>query len=340
MTDVAWQGEFDELATTLQLGFDLDVDEPDDEEVGRSPGPNEARKSIDFVLETALEYGRIGSWAQLVHQVAAFWPYKPYNALLVLLQRPGATFVLPAHEWGERFRRRIRPNEQPLVLLRPGGPVMFLFDVSQTEETPDSRPLPGHLRDPFAMPDAKRADVALRWVVENAKADGVRVTEGDFGQTLAGHIQPTGNGGVQTVERPKGGSLAFPIRYETVLNAGHTPTVRLASLAHELGHLYCGHLGTHDVELWPARTGLTLEQRELEAESVAVLAFERLFPGVPLPAYLDQFFASVDDRPQVDVERVLTAAGRVIETADRFVPRRKVRTRAERLSSRAARRSG
>jgi len=52
---------------------------------------------------------------------------------------------------------------------------------------------------------------------------------------------------------------------------------RFATLAHELGHIYCGHLGAHPEGFWPDRSGkLNLAQREMEAEAVAFLVCKRL----------------------------------------------------------------
>lgn len=88
---------------------------------------NEAKRSIRYMAEMALRYGKVTGLADLLDRVAAFHQYSPYNALLVLLQRPAASYVLPSHAWGERYGRVIRPNEQPLVMLQPQGPVMFLW---------------------------------------------------------------------------------------------------------------------------------------------------------------------------------------------------------------------
>lgn len=38
-------------------------------------------------------------------------------------------------------------------------------------------------------------------------------------------------------------TVKVPIRYETEVNRDLTPTERYATLAHELGHLYCGRAG-------------------------------------------------------------------------------------------------
>ena len=56
----------------------------------------------------------------------------------------------------------------------------------------------------------------------------------------------------------------------------HDDTSRYATLVHELGHLYCGHLGTPHDRWWPDRRGLTQQVEEFEAESVAYLVCHRV----------------------------------------------------------------
>lgn len=285
---------------------------------------SEAKKSIQFMLEAAIRYGGVRDYVDLLDRVAALHQYKPFNALLVLLQRPSATFLLPAHQWMERYGRVSRPGQQPLVMLQPRGPVMFLFDVSQTEAPDGARLLPLHLRNPYGMADVGSAELALSWLTTNAKLDGVRVSPAGYGLPYAGCIWRSNQGMTQPVlvkKRPETTSLV-PMRYETLLNDAHSPTERLATLAHELGHLYCGHIGTHDPELWAARPGLSEPLQELEAESVARILFKRLAPDVKLPPHLDQYFRNGAPRPDADIERVLVAAGRVIEMCRGFAPRR------------------
>lgn len=285
---------------------------------------SEAKKSIQYMLEAAMQYGGVRDYVDLLDRVAALRQYKPFNALLVLLQRPSATYLLPAHRWKERWGRVSRPNEQPLVMLQFRGPVMFLFDVSQTEAPDGARQLPVHLRNPYAMADVFSADSALNWLTSNAKLDGVRVSVAGHGLPSAGCIWPSDQGMTQpTLVKKKPETIErLPVRYETLLNDAYSPTEKLATLAHELGHLYCGHIGTHDRELWPDRRGLSEPLQELEAESVARILFKRLAPDVELPAHLDQYFGNGQPRPDADIERVLVAAGRVIEMSKGFAPRR------------------
>jgi hypothetical protein len=139
------------LGTQLDL-FDLGPGEPlepgEEEALPVIKPRSEAKKSIQFMLRAAIRYGGVRDYVDLLDRVASLDQYKPYNALLVLLQRPSATFLLPAHQWMERYGRVTRPGQQPLVMLQPRGPVMFLFDVSQTEGPEGDDHLPLHIRNP------------------------------------------------------------------------------------------------------------------------------------------------------------------------------------------------
>jgi hypothetical protein len=45
----------------------------------------------------------------------------------------------------------------------------------------------------------------------------------------------------------------YDIRFEIVVNRNLPLLDRYATLAYELGHLLCGHLGARPEELWPDR---------------------------------------------------------------------------------------
>ena len=78
-------------------------------------------------------------------------------------------------------------------------------------------------------------------------------------------------------------------------------------MAHELGHLFCGHIGTVDTNKWPKRTTLTLNQREFEAESVCWLVCERRGITNPSADYLRGYLDGGKDIPPIDVGSILRA---------------------------------
>ena len=67
------------------------------------------------------------------------------------------------------------------------------------------------------------------------------------------------------------------MRFRIKINRQLDRLGRFPTLAHELGHIYCGHLGGDARDRWADRSSaLTLGQRELEAEAVSWLVCRRL----------------------------------------------------------------
>ena len=278
----------------------------------------EVRRSIDDLVSDARRYRSSADYRELLEFMARFRRQKPFNALLLHAQRPGARFVAPAHRWLEKYEREVRPGETPLVALQPFGPVMFVYDVSQTEPMGD-RTVPDRFANAFAMPPMQGAERALPRLVENAKADGVRVSHGAAGSGHAGHIRAVVEGRTQVVvvDRRTMVTVTVPVRYDMVLNRDHTATEQLATVAHELGHLYCGHLGTPDPTWWPDRRRTPHDVREFEAETVAYLACQRVDESARMPPYLDGYLEANDTVPAgISLDVVTKAAGMVVEMLD------------------------
>src|SRR5215467_3043032 len=91
------------------------------------------RRALDDLFRLTRQYSSMQSYHELLKFVTRFRFYSPFNAMLVHVQMPGARYVAPPDRWLRDYERRIRPAARPLVLLQPGGPVMFVFDVSDTE---------------------------------------------------------------------------------------------------------------------------------------------------------------------------------------------------------------
>ena len=70
--------------------------------------------------------------------------------------------------------------------------------------------------------------------------------------------------------------IIVKILFDIVVNRNHPIETKFATIIHEIGHLYCGHLGTPEPKWWKARINLELNEREFEAESVCWMVCERL----------------------------------------------------------------
>lgn len=269
-----------------------------------------AKRTLDELFAHTIEYRSSKAYYEMLRFVAGFRWYSPFNAMLVHIQRPAARFVAPAHRWLYKYGRTIKPGARPLVILQPMGPVMFVSDVSDTE----GESLPPEVEKPFEVRGGKVGS-RLQLTVENCKRDGVAVYKAKMGSQMAGQIRCVepgrfiefafGNRG----DAKKVKKVKVPLRYEMELNQDASDESQYATLAHELGHLYCGHLGTPEKKWWPDRRGLPKEEREFEAESVAYLVCVRAGLKTPSAEYLAHYVKWNDTIPRISLDCVMKAAG-------------------------------
>ena len=260
--------------------------------------------------------------------VARFRFYSPFNSLLIHVQRPGSTFVAPALRWRGVYKREIVPGAQPIVILQPMGPVMFVFDVSQTEPTRDAPKLPSKVTNPFPTSGAAIGR-GLPRAIENGKRDGVRTSRVALGSQRAGTIKVFAGVGISQkcqdgwdrARRPT--YVDVPVGYDLLVNAEHTPEEQYATVAHELAHLYCGHLGSPDPKWWPDRRGLQKDAIEFEAESISYIVCARRGIRTSSAGYLASYVERNAEVPPISLELVMKTAGLIESmTTKRLKPRR------------------
>jgi hypothetical protein len=99
--------------------------------------------------------------------------------------------------------------------------------------------------------------------------------------------------------------------YRLRINAKHEPNVQFTTLAHELAHLYLGHLGSDSFLKIPDRPYLDHAGRELEAESVAYLVCHRANVQFDPESYLAKYVREGNPTDQIDVYAIMRAAGQV-----------------------------
>jgi antirestriction protein ArdC len=96
-----------------------------------------------------------------------------------------------------------------------------------------------------------------------------------------------------------------------LLNRNHAVPARFVTLAHELGHLFLGHLGPDKVLSVPRRQPLSHAEQELEAESVAYLVATRSGITPKSQPYLSNFVKRETTIDDIDAYQVMRAAGQV-----------------------------
>jgi len=290
-----------------------------------NPEEIESLRALDELFRVAGQFSTRGEYADLLYFIARFRMYSPFNAMLVHTQMPGATYVATARRWIQDYRRRIHPGARPITILQPKGPVLFVFDVSDTTPLPDAPELPQSVTNPFAIFKGKE-NGELDKTIENAKRDGVRVHQREFGSQHAGQIQVANSSDVfHLSEGPKSKErhVTVPVRYELLLNSHQTSEERYATLVHELGHLYCGHLGTPNEQHWVDRRGLSNQVEECEAESISYLVCTRLGIETPSAEYLAGYLSDKGKMPVISVDTVVKVAGLIQQMGKSKLPFRK-----------------
>ena len=227
--------------------------------------------------------------------------------------------------WLQDYGRKVAPGGRPITILQPKGPVLFVFDVGDTGPIPGAPKLPQSVTNPFAVVrGVERGE--LDKTVENCKRDGVRVHEREFGSQRAGQIQSSDTSDVFQLSVShlfKNEKIPVPIRYELLLNSRQTREERYATLVHELGHLYCGHLGSANEQHWPDRRGLPKEVVECEAESISYLVCARLGIETPSAEYVAGYLRGDGKMPNISLDAVMKSAMAIHQMGKSLLPLRK-----------------
>ena len=252
----------------------------------------QGRALIDqLIAETGL-YATSGAMKELFDFVARLKTMAPFNAMLLHTQKPGLSYAMTAQDWRKRFGRHPRPGARPLLILRPFGPVNFVYDVLDTE----GRPLPdaafvfptsgevprGFLeRCPRAL---DKEDLRLIWIDQGDRSAG-------FARRITRH------------ENPKKRQV-----FEIAVNRNHPEPTQVVTLIHELAHVFLGHCGADPARGIKPYRPADVALEEIEAESVAYVVAKRSGLSPRSDSYLDTYKGSFAD---LDVYRVLTCVGRV-----------------------------
>jgi hypothetical protein len=266
-----------------------------------------ARTALDELFTLARKYNSSEAYLELMRFVGRFRFYSPFNAILIYTQMPGAHFVCTARRWRKDYHREIKIGARPIVILQPMGPILFVFDVSDTAPLPNARPLPLRVEDPFQVRSGKIGE-QLALTIENAKRDGVRVSERADGSQRAGSIQRAAAGQdleFTVAKKQMFKSTQIPLWFELLLNSNLSAETRYGTLVHELAHLYCGHLGTPNGRWWPDRQNLSHVVREFEAESVSYLVCARLGFDTASDEYLAGYVRRSPVTPPISLDRVM-----------------------------------
>ena len=255
----------------------------------------EARSLLDQLLADSRLYTRSAEYKALLDFVVRLRNFAPFNAMLLQVQKPGLTYAASARDWRHRFGRNPKEGARPLLILWPFGPVALVYDVLDTE----GEKLPEDVASFFAHGPIDQARLAS--FVTRSNKRGIECHSIDAGDGKAGSIRVVKRGATD-----KDAAL-----YRMNINRNHATNVQFATLAHELGHLFLGHLGPDRVLNVPERRSMAHRQIELEAESVSFLVCARNGVTSKAEAYLAAYVAENTTIEEVDLYQIMRAAGQV-----------------------------
>ncbi|WP_197454283.1 ImmA/IrrE family metallo-endopeptidase [Stieleria varia] len=246
-------------------------------------------------MSEACLYHDSESYQELLRFVVKLRNVAPFNAMILQIQKPGVTYVASSYDWWHRFERKPKQDARPLLILWPFAPVVTVYDVLDTE----GKKLPEDAAMFPAKGDINEKQMSgFKLLVEKKTASVEYVDKGD---SDAGRIE-------RSIKSVKGKLLPT---YRVKINQNHSPPVQFTTLAHELGHLFLGHLGPDKELSVPERRELTHSQKELEAESVAYIVCERNGVKAKSAKYLANFVKHQSTIPDLDVYQIMRAANQV-----------------------------
>lgn len=238
--------------------------------------------------------------------------YSPLNSALILLQRPGATIVRSESDWNRRGRF-VKLESSPVIILQPGGPVAPVYDYSDTygQETFEEISQEKQKQDYLNAERIVLDEWSYRNFLSCAERHGILCNEKPFGERLGGRTY--------TLEVKQLIHVGYRGKESDYIEAYHKITVNSNSsyhdkcliFFHELGHLYCGHLGgerTKWNKLPKYAKGLDHDTMEFEAELTCRMICDKfgflynndgyleqhMVDGNPPPFRMQAVFSAVD----------------------------------------------
>jgi hypothetical protein len=231
------------------------------------PEPEADSGAVDEIFRSTARWHGSSEYAEMLEFIARFPGYSPLNAFLLFVQDPEAAFIATAKRWSRRYRRRLKPGARPLVILAPMSPVLFVYDVRDTE----GQPLAADRHGPSGTKDRLPARVYEN-TLHNCGVQHISVRETGDPESF-----PEGAAQVTPAIRKRWPALDIEThaRYLILMPAQSPLEEKYAALVLELAHLFCGHLGIDSDAWWADRKGLELALMELEAGSAAFLVCRR-----------------------------------------------------------------
>ncbi|MBI9063874.1 MAG: ImmA/IrrE family metallo-endopeptidase [Marinilabiliaceae bacterium] len=258
--------------------------------------------TIDALFKRACEYRSSSEFIKFIGFISRFDHYSRYNTMLVYTQNRAVTFFGGEGYWQKKFSRSVKEDARPYIILAPGGPVMLVYDIFDTE---------GRVTPEELLEDGLGSKPHEVW--------------GDFNASyLVEVIDITRQWGIVVKKRPLS---YFNGGFVTTIHAGKleinlkeelSPVEQFRVLIHELAHLLLGHTGHQ--ELSNASTSKTIKlttrrlsrnAEELEAETVSYLILKRLGLESRSAEYIAGYIENDELLLEINYEVIIKTADKI-----------------------------
>ena len=276
----------------------------------------EFKENIDELQFLVKSYRDSNEFKKMLDFIGSFPYLAPYNAMLVQMQKPGATFVLTGKKWAE-YGRQPKLNGQKLIVLKPFGPVQCVFDYEDTEPIPNAtkvmkeadliKKYTESLQQAQGDLDKKKMDT----LVSNLPVYGIYLDDNFLASnSYGGYIMPYHDQKLK-VKIDKDYDMEISSNFVISVNKKQSNAAKFHTICHELGHLFCNHQ-CYDKR---KKRKLTLKEKEFEAETVAWLMCKRHGISNPSEEYLASY-APKGEIPICSTELIMRAVTEIERMMD------------------------
>jgi hypothetical protein len=268
-----------------------------------------ALNPVDEAFAAISRFRNSSDFMQLMRFIARFPNYSAYNGLMLFIQNPSVTYVATARTWAQKFGRRPKIDAQPLVILAPMAPVLFVFDILDTE----GAPVPSILLKPHETGNQLLSNIYAT-TRHNCNIQKIAVHETSLDRDTtdtANRITPV------LRKKYKDLNIQKDTSYLILVNQNQNLKDKFATLVHELGHIFCSHLGIDRTAWWPERSDLNIGIEDIEANAVAYLVCRRIGMLTVSEKYLSSNFEKTQAKPIFSLNAVLKAVTYIEEMGKR-----------------------
>ena len=268
----------------------------------------ERRKGVDELLASVEEYAHPARFLKLLSGIAHFRDYSPNNALMIVLQRPDARYVLTPRRW-KALGRFVKRGACPIVALRPFTPVMYLYDVSDTKvafgraDGFESSWVEQSARDPEADVPAE----TVQQLLDNLPLWGIAHDTFPTGPSLSVELR-VGNDGDEALAIPvDGATVTCRPAYVLHTRESAPDTVVFTALVQALARIFCRHLRCGYEQGWENSRRVSAEVEQFEVQAVANLVCRRLQVASPSYSFWADCAFDRRDIPPISLDTVCDA---------------------------------